>query len=129
MDNQVLYKLVFSTLQLHFWLLLLLSCFSHVWLFATLRTIAHQTLLSMGFSRQEYWSGLPCPPPGHLPDPGTDPCLLSLLHWQASSLSLVPSVKPHISDCPLLFSLTLTQRHWFSCNFWPYNPTSTSGSL
>ena len=36
---------------------------------ATLWTVAHQTPLSMGFSRQEYWSGLPCPPPGDLPDP------------------------------------------------------------
>ena len=37
---------------------------------ATLWTVAHQAPLSMGFSRQEYWSGLPCPPPGELPDPG-----------------------------------------------------------
>ena len=36
-------------------------------------TVAHQAPLSMGFSRQEYWSGLPCPPPGHLPDPGIEP--------------------------------------------------------
>ena len=35
--------------------------------------IAHQAHLSMGFSRQEYWSGLPFPSPGHLPDPGTEP--------------------------------------------------------
>ena len=41
-----------------------LSCFSHVWLFATLWTVAHQASFSMGFSRQEYWNGLPCPPPG-----------------------------------------------------------------
>ena len=39
-------------------------------------TIAHQAPLSMGFSRQEYWSGLPCPPPGDLPDPGIDPISL-----------------------------------------------------
>ena len=39
-------------------------------LFATLWTVAHQASLSMGFSRQEYWSGLPCSPPGDLPDPG-----------------------------------------------------------
>ena len=39
-------------------------------LFATPWTVAHQTPLSMGFSRQEYWSGLPCPPPGDLPNPG-----------------------------------------------------------
>ena len=50
----------------------MLSCFSHVWLFATLWTIAHQAPLSMGFSRQEYWSGLPCPPAGDLPDPETE---------------------------------------------------------
>ena len=44
-----------------------LSCFSHVWPFATPWTIAHQAPLSMGFSRQEYWSGLSCPPPWNLP--------------------------------------------------------------
>ena len=50
-----------------------LSGFSHVQLFATLLTIPCQAPLSMGFSRQEYWSGLPCPPPGDLPHPGTEP--------------------------------------------------------
>ena len=39
----------------------------------TLWTVAHQAPLSMGFSRQEYWSGLPCPPPGDLPIPGIEP--------------------------------------------------------
>ena len=43
------------------------SCLSPVQLFATLWTVTHQAPLSMGFSRQEYWSGLPCPPPGDLP--------------------------------------------------------------
>ena len=46
---------------------------SHVRLFATPWTVACQTPLSMGFSRQEYWSGLPFPPPGDLPDPGIEP--------------------------------------------------------
>ena len=46
---------------------------SRVQLFATLWTVACQAPLSMGFSRQEYWSGLPCPPPGDLPNPGTEP--------------------------------------------------------
>ena len=46
------------------------SHFSYVQLFETLWTIAHQAPLSMGFSRQEYWSGLTCPPPGDLPDAG-----------------------------------------------------------
>ena len=48
----------------------MLSCFSHVWLFATPWTVACQAPLSMGFSRQEYWSGLSCPSPGDLRDPG-----------------------------------------------------------
>ena len=46
---------------------------SRVRLFATPWAIAHQAPLSMGFSKQEYWSGLPCPPPGDLPDPGIEP--------------------------------------------------------
>ena len=48
----------------------MLSRFSCVQLFVTLRTVAHQDPLSMDFSRQECWSGLPCPPPGDLPHPG-----------------------------------------------------------
>ena len=59
----------------------MLSCFSHVHLFVTLGTVALQVPLSMGFSRQEYWSGLPCPSPGDLPDPGMEPVSLWLLHW------------------------------------------------
>ena len=47
--------------------------FSRVRLFGTPRTVAHQAPLSMGFSRQEHWSGLPFPPSGDLPDPGTEP--------------------------------------------------------
>ena len=47
----------------------MLSCFSCVGLFATLWTTAHQVPLSMKFSRQEYWSGLPCPLSGDLPAP------------------------------------------------------------
>ena len=46
---------------------------SHVWLFETPWTVAHQDPLSMGFSRKEYWSGLPFPSPGDLPNPGTKP--------------------------------------------------------
>ena len=46
--------------------------FSHVRLFATPQTVACQALLSMGFSRQEYWSGLPVSPPGDLPNPGIE---------------------------------------------------------
>ena len=46
---------------------------SHVRLCVTLRTVARQASLALGFSRQEYWSGLPCPPPGDLPDSGIKP--------------------------------------------------------
>ena len=49
-----------------------LSCFSHLPLCVTLRTVACQAPLSMGFSRQEYWSGWPRPPPGDLPNPGIE---------------------------------------------------------
>ena len=69
----------------------LLSC---VRLFVTLWTVAHPTPLSMEFSRQEFWNGYPFPSPGDLSDPGMNPCLLCLLHWQAGSLPLVPSGKP-----------------------------------
>ena len=51
----------------------MLSCFSRVQLFATPWTVALQAPLSMRFSKQEYWSGLPFPTPGDLPDPGIEP--------------------------------------------------------
>ena len=50
--------------------------FSRVRLFANPWTVARQDPLSMGFSRHEYWSGLPCPSPGDLPNPGTEPTSL-----------------------------------------------------
>ena len=53
-----------------------LSRFSRVQHFATPSTVAPQAPLSMGFSRHEYWSGLPCPPPGNLPDPRIEPASL-----------------------------------------------------
>ena len=64
------------------------SHFSHVQLCATLWTVAHQAPLSMGFSKQEYWSGLPCPPPGHLPNPGTELISSVAPTFQADSLPL-----------------------------------------
>ena len=53
-----------------------LSRFSRVWLFATLWTVACQDPLSKRLSRQEYWSALPCPPPGDSPNPGIKPVSL-----------------------------------------------------
>ena len=62
-----------------------LSRFSCVWLFVTSWTIAHQASLSMGFSRQEFWTGLPFHSPGNLPTQGSNPCLLHckqvLYYW------------------------------------------------
>ena len=56
-----------------------------------------QALLSMGFSRQEYWGGLPCSPPRDLPDPGIKPCFSCLLHWQVGSLLLaLPGTPPWV---------------------------------
>ena len=54
----------------------MLSCFSRVQLCETLWTVACQAPLSVGFYRQEYWSGLPFPPPGDLPNPGVEPMSL-----------------------------------------------------
>ena len=68
----------------------MLSCFGHVQLFATLWTVALQVLLPMGFSRQEYQSGLPCPPPEDLSDPGTKTASLMSPALAGSSLLLAP---------------------------------------
>ena len=66
-----------------------LSCFSSVQLCVTLWTIDRQAPLSTGFSRQEYWSGLSCPSPGDLPNPGIEP----------SSLSFPKSGRPVLYHC------------------------------
>ena len=58
------------------WKLSMLAKSLQLCVFVTLRAIAHQVPLSMGFSRQEYWSGLPFPPPGDLPDSGIKPASL-----------------------------------------------------
>ena len=71
-----------------------LNHFSLVQLFVTPWTLAVQAPLFMGFSRQEYWSGLPWPPPWDLPDLGIKPRSLMSLHWQQDSLPLVLPGKP-----------------------------------
>ena len=64
---------------------------SPVWVFVTPWTVAYQTPQSMGFSRQEYWSGLPFPSPGDLPDPGIKP---RSPIFQADALTSEPPGKP-----------------------------------
>ena len=69
---------------------------SHARLFAILWATARQASLSMGFSRQEYWSGLTCPPPGDLPDPGIEPPSPSVPALQTDSLLLSHQGNPQI---------------------------------
>ena len=69
----------------------MLSHFSRVRLFATLWTLAYQDPAFMGFSRQQYWGGVPFSPPGDLPDPGIEPQSPAL---RADSLPPEPPEKP-----------------------------------
>ena len=79
---------------------------SHVRLFVTSWTAAHQAPLSMGFSRQGYWSGLPFPSPGDLPDPGFKPGCPIL---QADVLLSEPPRKPKEADLNLIFKVSSFQ--------------------
>ena len=81
------------------------SRFSSAWLFATPWTVAHQAPLSIGFSRQEYWSGSPCPPPGDLPHPEIEPASPASPTLQADSLPTEPLEKPYCAIFP--FKLTI----------------------
>ena len=93
----------------------MVSRFSHVQLFACSlyngQTVACQVhpacpmdiaSLSMVFSRQEYWSGLSCPPLGIFPSQGSNLSFLHLLHWHAGSLPLLPPEKPKF-QCIFIF--------------------------
>ena len=98
---------------------------SHIGLFATPWTIAYKASPSMGFSRQEYWSLLPFPSPGYLPDPGIEPQFLAL---QSDSFPYEPSGKPLCrkwtmwsfkDGVPLHMWERLSQSVVFSCRiFW-----------
>ena len=66
---------------------------SRVWLFSTLWTVVHQAPLSMGFSRGEYWSGVPFPSLGDLPNPGVEPGSPAL---QADALPSEPPGKSKV---------------------------------
>ena len=70
--------------------------------------VACQASLSMGFSRQEYLSGLPFPSPGDLPDPGIEPMSPAL---QANSLASEPPVKHKVVQS----RVSRSQNHWLSC--------------
>ena len=78
-----------------------LSCFNHVCLFDTPWILAFQALLSMGFSRQEYWSGFPCPPPGDLPNPEIEP--VSLMSPALAGGFFITSSTWEAPICAILF--------------------------
>ena len=86
-----------------------LSHFSCVQLFVTLWTVTHQAPLPMGFPRQEYWSGLPFPSSGDLPDPGIKPRLLHLLHCRCILFCLATGEVPVVVQ--LLSPVWLLQPH------------------
>ena len=99
----------------------MLSHFSHVRLFAVLWTVALQAPLSMGFSRQNYWSGVPCLPPGDLPQPWIKPATLlspsladgfftTSATWEAQRL---------LHHCFIAF-LLLVKLSMFSVFNWPF---------
>ena len=92
---------------------------SHVWLFVTPWTVVCQAPLSMEFSRQEYWSGLPFPSPGDLPNPWTEPVSPAL---QVDSLLSEPPGKPCNREC-LLFNRFLGGCITFKClETWLFGP-------
>ena len=89
-------KLIQSILYQLYINVCVLNC---VWLFATLWTVALQAPLSMGFSRQKYWSWLPWPPPGDLPNTGIKPTSPVPPALQVDSLPTEPSRKPLLQRC------------------------------
>ena len=111
----------------------MLSCFSHVWRFVTPQAVARQTSLSMGFSSQENWSGLPCPLPGDLPDPGIEPESLmspalagkfftTSTTWEAQGRLFSPQ-RPVPLDVPRVPSHHL-EVFWSFCSQLPPSTTS-----
>ena len=84
----------------------MLSHFSRVRLFATLWTVASQAPLSMGFSWQEYWNGLPCPSPRYLPNPGIKPTSSAAPALQADSLPLSHWGRPYMTALIILNIIT-----------------------
>ena len=112
----------------------LLSCFSRVQLCATPWTVAHQAPLSMGFSRQEYWSGLPCPPPGDLPIPGMEPVSLMSTALAGGFFTTSATREAHVvhesesevaQSCPTLCDPMDCSLPGFSVHPWDFPGKST----
>ena len=86
-----------------------LSHFTCVWLFATLCTVAHQAPLSMGLSREEHWSGLPCPPPGDLPDPGIEPVSLAFPALESRFFHTNTSREAHSKSLLVIYFIYISE--------------------
>ena len=94
---------------------------SHVQLLAALWTVAHQAPRSMGFPRQEYWSRLPFPSPGDLPDPGFEPMSLVSPALAGRFLTTEPAGKPYESKLNTC-SLGLQDSHLCGIHMFPVCP-------
>ena len=84
---KLLYLYAFVHSYIYFYTACVLSCFSHVRLLVNLWPVACHAVLSVGFSRQEYWSGFPCPSPGDLPNAGIKPTSLMSLALAGGSFT------------------------------------------
>ena len=94
-----------------------LSLFSRVRLCVTLWTVAHQAPLSLGFSRQEYWGGLPCLPPGDLPNPGIES--LSLRSAALAGMFFTAQVTWEAAPCILVdihICINISGNHPIKCS-------------
>ena len=105
----------------------MLTCLSCVRLFAALWTASRQAPLSMGLPRQEHWNGLPCPPSGDLPDPGTEPVSPTSPAWQSGSswprhrtcVPYIPCTGSQDLPDPGTEPVSLTSPAWQSGSSWP----------
>ena len=93
--------------------LLLLNHFSHIQLLATPWTIACQAPLSIGFSRQEYWSGLTCPPPGNLPNKGIKPASLTSPALAGRCFTTSATWEDYVCVCICMYVYIYTYIHMY----------------
>ena len=87
---------------------------SHVWITETPWTVARQASLSMGFSKQEYWSGLPCLPPGDLPSPGIEPTSITSPALAGKSFTTSATWEALLKSVAHLLSWLSSNQAWFS---------------
>ena len=92
----------------------MLSCFSHIQIFVTPWTVAYQAPLSIEFSRHKYWSGFPCPPPGHLPNPGIKPMSLMSPTLEGRFFTTSTVWEAHVYVCVYIY----VNAHTLFCFFW-----------